>query len=407
MKGTFTNLYGVDIGKMLGHPGGDQCQRTPESDSAEVNDQARLDLSVEGFKTLEKGAHGKNVNWATDINQELPIKIGSGGLSGNLKPETISKVFQRAAAQRGDNPALRVMRDNKEQVWTWRSYYGQALAFAKALEKVGVDERKAVNIMGFNSPEWAISFFGAVLHNNCVSGVYTTNGADACKYQAKHSGAQVIVVDTLEQLELYASVLDDLPALKALVAWGATKLPEKYRKDTRFYAFSDFLQLGKSVPDRRIEQLIDKQQPGQCAVLIYTSGTTGYPKGVMLSHDNLIFNASSLAVETVLVAPIEAQIPSYEHRIVSYLPLSHIAGLQFDLTNHLIFGCQVYFAKKDALQGTLVETLQWCRPTLFLAVPRIWEKFEDKLKAIAASKPAVLQNISGWAKGHGLQKVRA
>lgn len=93
--------------------------------------------------------------------------------------------------------------------------------------------------------------------------------------------------------------------------------------------------------------------------------------------------------------------------MVSYLPLSHIAGLQMDLTNLIIFGSQIYFAKRDALQGSLVETLQWCRPTLFLAVPRVWEKFEDKLKAIAASKPAILQSISGWAKGHGYEKVKA
>ena len=77
------------------------------------------------------------------------------------------------------------------------------------------------------------------------------------------------------------------------------------------------------------------------------------------------------------------------------------------MTNLLLFGCQVYFAKPDALQGTLVETLNWARPTMFLAVPRVWEKFEDKLKAIAASKPAILQSISGWAKSHGYEKVIA
>lgn len=142
-------------------------------------------------------------------------------------------------------------------------------------------------------------------------------------------------------------------------------------------------------------------------MLIYTSGTTGYPKGVMLTHDNLIFNSTSLGLETVMVAPSEYQMPAYEHRMVSYLPLSHIAGLQMDLTNLIIFGSQIYFAKRDALQGSLVETLQWCRPTLFLAVPRVWEKFEDKLKAIAATKPSVLQSISGWAKGHGFEKVKA
>lgn len=58
------------------------------------------------------------------------------------------------------------------------------------------------------------------------------------------------------------SVLDDLPEVKALVSWGVAKLPEKYRKDTRFYSFQDFLQLGKSVADGRIEQFVDRQQPG-------------------------------------------------------------------------------------------------------------------------------------------------
>jgi long-chain-fatty-acid--CoA ligase ACSBG len=85
--------------------------------------------------------------------------------------------------------------------------------------------------------------------------------------------------------------------------------------------------------------------------------------------------------------------------------LSHIAGLQTDLTTPLIFGCATYFAKPDALQGTLVETLQWARPTLFFSVPRVWEKFEDKLKEIAKTKPSILQAISGWAKGHGYTKV--
>lgn len=79
-----------------------------------------------------------------------------------------------------------------------------------------------------------------------------------------------------------------------------------------------------------------------------------------------------------------------EQRVVSYLPLSHIAGLCFDVLAHIIGGSELYFARPDALQGTLVETLSWARPTLFFAVPRVWEKFEDKLKEIAASKPQFL-----------------
>jgi long-chain-fatty-acid--CoA ligase ACSBG len=92
---------------------------------------------------------------------------------------------------------------------------------------------------------------------------------------------------------------------------------------------------------------------------------------------------------------------SEDDRIVSYLPLSHIAGFSFDIIGSMLIGGGVYFAKPDALQGSLVQTLQWARPTMFLAVPRIWEKFEEKLKDLAASKGALLTSISGWAKGMG------
>jgi len=87
--------------------------------------------------------------------------------------------------------------------------------------------------------------------------------------------------------------------------------------------------------------------------------------------------------------------------------LSHIAGLCFDVISHSIGGSELYFARADALQGTLVQTLSWARPTLFFAVPRVWEKFEDKLKEIASEKPQFLQNISGWAKGYGTSATEA
>ena len=110
----------------------------------------------------------------------------------------------------------------------------------------------------------------------------------------------------------------------------------------------------------------------------------------MLSHDNVVFSGSILGMDTINSVPNDEQIQPEDMRIVSYLPLSHIAGLQFDLTNTILFGCTLFFAKPDALQGSLVETLQWARPTLFLAVPRVWEKFEDKLKEIASTKPSIL-----------------
>ena len=156
-------------------------------------------MSSQGYADLVGSQDGKNLYWTTDINTELPIKMGQTGMSSG-RPETLSNLFKKAVLEQQDNMAIKVMRDKKELTWTWRQYYNQSMAFAKSLHAIGVDERKAVNIMGFNSPEWAIAYHGSILHNNVVSGVYTTNGPEACHYQAEHSEAQVIVVDTLPQL---------------------------------------------------------------------------------------------------------------------------------------------------------------------------------------------------------------
>lgn len=151
--------------------------------------------------------------------------------------------------------------------------------------------------------------------------------------------------------------------------------------------WSDFMKLGKSVPNDVIIEKCLRQKPGECCVLIYTSGTTGRPKGCMLSHDNLSWGI----IEVMEVASRDRpDLIGPQNRCVSYLPLSHIAGLLFDIMNHYFNTHELYFARPDALQGSLVLTLQWARPTIFLAVPRVWEKFEEKLKEIAATKPAIL-----------------
>ena len=121
----------------------------------------------------------------------------------------------------------------------------------------------------------------------------------------------------------------------------------------------------------------------------------------MLSNDNIVWTAKSVYRQQTA----QGQEYTEEDRMVSYLPLSHIAGLVIDVISHAYVGFKLYFARPDALQGTLIQTLLQARPTYFFAVPRIWEKMEEKLKEIAASKPEILQKISGWAKGLGAAKV--
>lgn len=91
---------------------------------------------------------------------------------------------------------------------------------------------------------------------------------------------------------------------------------------------------------------MNKAKPGNCATLVYTSGTTGMPKGVMLSHDNFTWTKRSMD-------DYHSRQPGF-YKLVSYLPLSHVAGLFADLVTPLMSGYHVYFAQPDALQGSLI-----------------------------------------------------
>ena len=126
------------------------------------------------------------------------------------------------------------------------------------------------------------------------------------------------------------------------------------------------------------------------------SGTVGNPKGVMLSHDN--FTWDSYAIGKRL-----HQIRYAEEVLVSFLPLSHVAAQMVDIFLTLQFACTVYFADKDAMKGTLLHTLQEAKPTRMLAVPRVYEKIQEKMLAIGAQSGAAKKLVAGWAKSVTLQ----
>lgn len=125
------------------------------------------------------------------------------------------------------------------------------------------------------------------------------------------------------------------------------------------------------------------------------SGTVGNPKAVMLSHDNLTYNA------TVILERL--RLTRGEESLISYLPLSHVAAQVVDVYLSMCAGAAVYFADKDALKGSLVNTLQEVRPTKFLGVPRVYEKIYEKMQQIAAQNGFIKKAIASWAKEYTLQ----
>lgn len=285
---------------------------------------------------------------------------------------------------------------------TVKEYYNSCRDAAKSFIHLGLERFESVCILGFNSPEWLMSNNGAILAGGFAAGIYTTNEPPACEFIIQDSSARVVVVDGQKQLDKVIAIRKRLPKLKAIVMYrDETFSDPEGEKDSslaKVYTWKDFMKLGASVSDKVLEARMNAQKPGHCCTLIYTSGTTGNPKGVMISHDNAVWTAKAniLHNPTITAGPL---------RVVSYLPLSHIAAQIVDIHSPLICmvdferSASVHFARPDALKGTLKETLIEAQPTVFFAVPRVWEKFAEAMQAAGKNVTGLKKTISTFMKG--------
>lgn len=350
----------------------------------------------------------------TDPNAEMPIRLAQTGVAA-MTPVTLAAVFDRAVALHGDKEALRVERGGDWKTMTWKQYHAEARRAACGFMSFGVQQHDCVNIIGFNSPEWFIAEMGTILAGGKAAGVYTTNEPPVCQYVAEHSEAKVVVLEDQKQLDKYLTFRDKLPMLQAVIMWNA-EVPTAVNADGKapVLSWSGFLSCGTSISPTELDARIALIKPGHCASLIYTSGTTGNPKAVMMSHDNLIFESVAVWAHAFEAFP-EKEKPD-GIRVLSYLPLSHVAAqmidvifpivctsalagdvLKKDLTRHYE---TVYFARPDALKGTLKLSLVACRPTLFLGVPRVWEKIRETMMEVGRSTTGVKKVLATWAKEH-------
>ena len=238
-------------------------------------------------------------------------------------------------------------------------------------------------------------FIGSILAGCIAAGIYTTNLPAACQYISAHSKAEVIVVEDNKQLEKYSKIMGELPHVKCFVVWAEpvnAAIAKLIGKPV--HSWSEFLQLGSGVADGDLEARQKQVKPGNCSTLIYTSGTTGPPKAVMISHDNAVWVTRAL-LDTI---PL-----THNERIVSYLPLSHIAAQIIDIHASMALGCALYFAQPDALKGSLTVTLKDMKPTFFFGVPRVWEKIQEKMVQMGRETTGIKKVLSTWAKNMGTQ----
>ncbi|CAB1117569.1 unnamed protein product [Ectocarpus sp. CCAP 1310/34] len=341
--------------------------------------------------------------WATEPHADLPIKMGTSGAAAK-PPTTVFKVFQKAVENHGENVALKfkdtsggVSADDAPwQTLTWAQFYMETLRFGKSLMSLGFAPHRSINIIGFNSTEWFIANMGAIAAGGIPAGIYTSNLPEACQYITNHSEAEVVVVENEAQLDKFVKLAATLTSVKAIVMYRGN-VPEGTDCGFPVYTWDQFMELGGEIPDSSIQERIEAQKPGECCSLIYTSGTTGKPKAVMISHDNMTWTAETLTTQFPL---------NETSRVVSYLPLSHIAAQILDMHGPMFLGCTVAFAQPDALKGSLVKTLREIRPTVFFGVPRVWEKMYEKMQEVGRSIKGAKKSISTWAKGKGLAHAR-
>ena len=345
------------------------------------------------------------IHWVTGPNEVLEPKLHPSGF-GALPPITVAEVLRQTVEKHGDKRAMCLKRPvngvvpDDWKVWTWRDYWNDCKAFAKCLIHLGETPFSVVNICGFNSPEWLLANTGAILASCIAAGIYTTNTADACHYISEHSKAGVVVLEDNKQLQKYANMTaGSLPNLKCIVIWiGNPDEALMAKISVPVYTWDQFLVLGSDVSDAVFDERLSIATPGHCSTLIYTSGTTGPPKAVMISHDNVTWTTKNMCSNYFDT--------NHQDRVISYLPLSHIAAQLIDVHVPMSLGACTYFCQPDALKGSLTVTMREVRPTVFFGVPRVWEKIEEKMVQMGRASVGIKKSIATWAKANGTENTK-
>jgi long-chain acyl-CoA synthetase len=260
------------------------------------------------------------------------------------------------------------------QIISSRQLYGYVARLARTLKEWGIQKGDRVAILSENRPEWMIADFACVCSGIIDVPVYATLTAEQTLYLLQNSRARIVFVSTLEQLRKVQSiqtktavekivVMDDVAEVNVVPLWP-------------------LINGASTEPDPDFDEQAHQIKPEDLATLIYTSGTTGTSKGVMLSHGNL----TACAITASKQAEWE---PGDVY--LSFLPLSHVTARHVDYVCYLDGVTIVYCAVFDQLP----EMLQEAKPTIIIAVPRVYEKIRGEAERRAGS--GLTRKIFDWA----------
>ena len=295
------------------------------------------------------------------------------GQPAGLAAGTVAEAFQLTAAAHPDRPALRLKDD--ELSLTWSQYADRVRRVAGGLAGLGLQRGGALAIMLTNRPEFHW-FDAAALHLGATPfSIYNTYARDQIQYQLKDAEARLVVTE-----RAFLDRIEGLDGIDHLVV-----VDDDQGIDVEAQGRDDF----------DFEAAWRAVRPDDVLTLIYTSGTTGPPKGVQLTHSNLL--AAVQGFDEVIAFPEDG-------RVISWLPMAHIAERACSHYLPMLLG----FTTTDCPDPRqVVAYLPEVRPTWFFAVPRIWEKLKAAIEAGVEAEPdAARKQATQWALDVGLRKVR-
>ena len=289
------------------------------------------------------------------------------------------------------------LREKNRGIWreiTWAEYWDQAETFGHALLSMGIEPGDRVAIHSENRPAWMFTDVGSITARAACMGLYPTNPTAEVQYLLADSAARVLVVEDQEQADKVLAVpATELPALEAIV-YVEHRGVDVY-DDPRLISWDDFMAKGRAHREANpsaIERRMAEATVEDLAYLVYTSGTTGPPKGSMLSVGNVDFAGRVLSDEHGLVSPP----PGERDLIVSYLPLCHVYEKATSVWLPLWSGAVVNFGES---LDTLTTDMREVYPTIFQAVPRIWERIHAAIIVRLASASRLKKaNAAIWLK---------
>ncbi|MBV8446123.1 MAG: long-chain fatty acid--CoA ligase [Candidatus Dormibacteraeota bacterium] len=309
-------------------------------------------------------------------------------------PATLVDHFRRQVAERGASPALYFHASGRYRGISWSDFGRASLRLAAYLVSEGVAEGDGIAIWSNNRPEWHIADV-AILSLRCRPvPVYQTLSAEEAAYVLQHSAARVVIAESRQVLDKVLSVRDGPPKLRRIVLIDDA---DSASSDVMVLSWQAALargdeaqpQYGTEVDRRSRAVTLD-----DVATLIYTSGTTGPPKAVLLTHGNIAAAVAALD---------EFVVTTSDDRVLSYLPLAHIAERLATEFRSYVYGHPVWFL--DGMHH-LPERLREVRPTLFFGVPRVWEKMASRIREGIDALPPPRRWVARWAVRSSLRRVR-